>query len=109
YSLLGLVIVSLLNTSVIGAEDASPEHAVKAAKDVLSRGGRFPWYDRGKDDVRRLNMTPRENAHERDVTWADTTVKPTSQPRRWPRLNLFGDFLSWAGITLLIIFLGLIA
>ena len=90
-------------------ESASPDTAVKNAKDILTRGGRFPWYDRGKDDVRRLNMTPREAANERDVTWTDTTVKPTRQQTQWPRLNLFGDFLTWTGITVLIVLLGLIA
>src|SRR5262245_52975542 len=109
YSVLSMTLLSLVLISQTSADELSEDDAVETAKDVLSRGGRFPWYDRGKDDVRRINMVPRESSSDRDVTWTDTTTTPATTPRRLPRFSLFGGFLQWFGLTVLVSLLGLIA
>src|SRR5262245_22381052 len=86
YSVLSLIAISLISIVPTRADEPSADDAVQTAKDVLSRGGRFPWYDRGKDDVRRLNMTPRDVANERDVTWTGSTTTPVTKSSAWPRL-----------------------
>jgi Domain of unknown function (DUF4129) len=109
YSVLALILLTLLPSSTARADDPDQDDPVQSTKEVLARGGRFPWYDRSKDDVRRLNMVPRETDSERDVTWTGTTTTPTATPRALPRFNLFGGFLQWLGITVLVLLLGVIA
>ena len=109
YSALALALLSLLFQVPVRADDPAAKNPVETTKDVLARGGRFPWYDRANDDVRRLNMVPRESDSQRDVTWTGTTTAPAAAPRRMPRFSLFGGFLQWLGITVLVLLLGVIA
>ena len=109
YSVLALILLTQLLTSPARADDREQDDPVRSTKDVLARGGRFPWYDRANDDVRRLNMVPRESDSQRDVTWTGTTTTPAAAPRRMPRFSLFGGFLQWLGITVLVLLLGVIA
>src|SRR3954463_10757336 len=59
------------------ATEPAASDAVAAGKDALTRGSRFPWYDRRNDDVRRLNMVPRQTADDRGAQW---TATPTNTP-----------------------------
>src|SRR4051812_19280793 len=88
----------------------SPPDPVKAGKDALTSGSRFPWYDRRQDDVRRLNVVPRQSSDDRGTQWAAApTNAPTTATPTKPRWGLFAGFLQWAGITALVLLLGLIA
>jgi hypothetical protein len=83
---------------------------VQSAKNALSSGGRFPWYDRKQDGVRRISIVPREAPKDRGQKWANapqTTI--TSQPAQLPKLNVVSSALQWLGLSLLIILLGVIA
>src|SRR5207244_7904053 len=59
------------------SEPAKIDPAVAAGKDALSSGSRFPWYDRRQDDVRRLNVVPRQSSDDRGTQW---TAAPTNAP-----------------------------
>lgn len=90
-------------------ENEIQQEAMEAAKRALGSGGRYPWYDRAKDDVRPLNVVPRNAEGERGEQWIDDS-KPQARPvTTRPRVSLFGGVLSWIGLTALILLLGLIA
>jgi len=92
------------------ATEAPAADAIAAGKDALTRGSRFPWYDRRNDDVRRLNMVPRQTADDRGAQWTATpTNTPPPTTRNWPRLGGLATVMQWTGITVLIILLGLLA
>jgi len=92
------------------ALESEPPNPVDVGKNALSRGARFPWYDRRQDDVRRLNVVPRQTTDERGTQWAASpSTAPTTTTGVRPRFGLLAGFLQWAGITLLVLLLGLIA
>ncbi|HZN36089.1 MAG TPA: DUF4129 domain-containing protein [Pirellulaceae bacterium] len=88
---------------------SSDAQSVQDAKEILSGSGRFPWYDRGKDDVRRLHAVPRDAAdsRNRDSAWEKTPAAGGGGAR--PRFSLFGSALQWLGLTVLVVLLGVIA
>lgn len=93
------------------AEDTPPD-PVQTGKDALSSGGRYPWYDRKQDSVRRLQIVPRVPPDERGQKWNSipTQATPTkTTPVNMPKFDLLGGTLQWVGITLLIVLLGIIA
>src|ERR1041385_1557895 len=93
-AMLGLLIGLFATTAC--AESPNPDPVV-AGREALSSGGRFPWYDRRKDDVRRLNVVPRESADDRGAQWtATSTNTPAPTTRNWPRLGGLATFLQWA-------------
>jgi Domain of unknown function (DUF4129) len=96
----------LLLSSTAAAQHSTPD-PIQSARDSLARGGRFPWYDRQNDDVRKLRILPRVAEPERGDKWADDSTAPT--PPTPPDLTLFGKFLQWFGLTTLVLLLGLIA
>src|SRR5262249_43443297 len=90
------------------ADETKPlKDPVEAGKESLASGSRFPWYDRRKDDVRRLNMLPRDVPEDRGVTWTDNKA-PTPPPAWNWRLGWLGTVLEWLGIMTLIVLLGII-
>jgi hypothetical protein len=92
------------------AQSPAEHDPIAETKDALARGNRFPWYDRKNDDIRRLNVVPRQAEADRDVQWtASPTTAPTAAPRAAPKLGAVGSFLQWIGLTALILLLGLIA
>ncbi len=109
---LSVTIVSVFFTTRRCAADdsAAPDAAIKAGKDALTTGNRFPWYDRKQDDVRRLNVVPRAAEEDRGTQW---TAAPTNAPANTAttrrRLGFLAGFLQWAGITTLVLLLGLLA
>src|SRR5262245_53060354 len=96
-------------TAAPSPDDSDDEQAVQTAKEALASGGKFPWYDRANDDVRRLNMRPRQSMEECEATWTDTKTRTTRTPRAAPRVTFLGNILQWIGLTTLVILLGLIA
>src|SRR5437763_17168601 len=64
-----------------------PPDPIQAGKDALSSGGRFPWYDRRQDDVRRLNLMPRQSSDDPGTQWtaapATAPTKTTRNKHRW--------------------------
>lgn len=101
-----VLFLSLVPTLTNAAEPTPPD-PVQAAKESLASGGRFPWYDRKSDDVRRLNMVPRTTPEDRGVTWASDKTA-TSAPTWNPQLGWLGTLLEWLGITTLVVLLGVI-
>jgi hypothetical protein len=92
------------------ADEPKPPDPVEAGKEALSSGGKFPWYDGRQDDVRRLNVVPRQSADKRGDKWIDNTKNtPTSTPRTMPQVSLLGGILQWIGLTTLVLLLGVIA
>src|SRR5262245_14312419 len=75
------------------AQESPSGDPVRSAQDSLTRGSRCPWYDRRKDDVRRLNIVPRQSIEDRGDHWADTTKPKT--PFKWPRFTVLGEILQW--------------
>jgi hypothetical protein len=109
-SAVAALLAVLLFFSVVSAADSKPD-AVQSAKNALSSGNRFPWYDRQQDGVRRLSIVPRESPQDRGKKWtsAPQATTTTSTPRQSPRLNVVSNTLQWLGLTLLIVLLGAIA
>jgi len=91
------------------ADEKEAKEAVEAGQAVLSGAGRFPWYDRGKDDVRRLNAVPRgaADSKNRDSSWTKQPGTATTGSR-W-QFPGFGPLLQGVGLTVLIILLAVIA
>jgi hypothetical protein len=106
-TVLSAVMIALMIPQQLSADEPDP---VKAAKDALTSGNRFPWYDRKQDDVRRLNVVPREVAEDRGTQWtaapSTATPKAATTRRRW---GFLAGFMQWAGITTLVLLLGLLA
>jgi len=90
------------------AKAAKDAKNIDAAKEALASGGRFPWYDRSQDDVRRLNVLPRPSVEERSQGWTDNKTRP-APTARLGRVSLFGNALQWIGLTTLVVLLGVIA
>jgi hypothetical protein len=107
---LSALIFLLTSLSIASAADTNPD-PVESAKNALSSGSRFPWYDRKQDGVRRLSIVPRDVPQDRGQKWAATpqTTTTPSKPMQLPRLNLVSSTLQWLGLTLLIVLLGVIA
>src|SRR5262245_31359868 len=78
-----LVLLTWLAASLAAAErDPVERDPVESGKQALSGSGKFPWYDRRQDDVRRLNVLPRASEAERGDKWTDnsTTTATTAAP-----------------------------
>jgi hypothetical protein len=103
-----LIALALLPSPAF-AQSLSDENAVQAGKDALSGVSRFPWYDRRRDEVRRLHVVPRDAAdsENRGSKWINNSV--TTATGTTPRINMLGAALQWVGLTTLVILLGVIA
>jgi hypothetical protein len=106
-NLLLIALFLLIASTALGAEP--PADPVQSAKDALASGGKFPWYDRQHDDVRRLNIVPRPGAEDRGDTWDSTASTTATTARTNRQFGFFGTVLQWAGLTALVVLLGLIA
>jgi hypothetical protein len=104
-----VIFVGVVFALPLAADEIADQTAVESAKDALAGSGRFPWYDRTKDDVRPLRISSRESELDRDEKWAgeQTASTPTTTTRT--RSSVFGGALQWIGLTTLILLLGLIA
>jgi Domain of unknown function (DUF4129) len=104
-----LVLFVLFGTTT-SADEPTEDPAIKAGQDALASGGKFPWYDSRADDVRRLNIVPRQSADTRGDKWADdSTASAPKTTRAAPRTSLLGGVLQWVGLTALVLLLGMIA
>src|SRR4051812_17621091 len=109
HPLLITAVVLLISPTFSAAADAKPD-PVQSAKQALTSGSRFPWYDRKQDGLRRLSIQPREAPGDRGQKWASTpTTTTTTTTTRGPRFNAVSGGLQWLGLTLLIVLLGVIA
>lgn len=110
----GLLLAGLLLPSApLHAQESTEQHAVEqaveSAGEALGRSGRFPWYDRANDDVRRLNMTPRQSELDRGQKWEGEDVPARPATTSGTNVSLFGGALQWLGLTALVLLLGVIA
>lgn len=90
-------------------QDQIRQAAQNAAKQALRSGGKYPWYDRATDDVRPLNVVPRDQEQDRAGKWIDNSTPQAPSARPAARSSSFGGVLTWIGLTALILLLGLIA
>lgn len=92
------------------AADTPENDPVELGREALAGSGRFPWYDRRQDDVRRLNAVPRKPVPNRGDKWASQPASPaaTTTSPGW-NFDWFGPVLQWTGLTVLVLLLGLIA
>jgi hypothetical protein len=97
----------LIQPAIADDEPPKPD-PVEAGKEALSSSGKFPWYDRRQDDVRRLNVVPRPSAEDRGDKWINNKTR-AAKTTPTPRISYFGNFLQWIGLTALVGLLGLIA
>lgn len=100
---------SLLIKSSHAQDTAAAEQAIEAGGEALQQSGKYPWYDASKDGVKPIPLATSGDADSanRDSKW---TAQPTAAtPGRMPRISWFGGLFNWLGITLLIVFLALIA
>jgi hypothetical protein len=106
-TVLAIVFAASLSCWAADEKTVADEQAVQNAKQALSGSVRFPWYDRQGDDVRPLEITPRQPVANRGAKWA---AKPRVA-RTWPRgrWDFLGPVLQWLGITVWIVLLGLVA
>jgi hypothetical protein len=90
-------------------EPTEAEEAVATAGDALQQSGSYPWYDRATDGVRTIPLANSSDADSanRDSKW--TAAPTTATPGRMPQVSFLGGLLNWVGVTLLIVFLALIA
>lgn len=102
--------VVALSRAASAAPPLTEDNAVETGKDILAGDGRYPWYDRGKDEVRPLNVAPRDAADSknRNSKWTKTNTA-TGGGRRMPQFSFFGAALQWVGLTVLVALLVLIA
>jgi hypothetical protein len=109
-ALWGAVAITLaIGASVSMAAVESPtDNPVELGREALSGAGKFPWYDRREDDVRRINTVPRQPLADRDDKWAAQPTTPAATPAG-PRVDRFGPVLQWVGLSVLVILLGVIA
>jgi hypothetical protein len=111
FALAAITLSGLFAAAAANAQEPPRSDAVQSAKEALTSGARFPWYDRRQDDVRRLNIVPRESANNRGDKWTATNTPATPVTTAPARTNfsLFGTLLQWIGLTVLIVLLGIIA
>jgi hypothetical protein len=110
-ALLAFAVIALnVASSSLKAAESPPIDPIQSAEQALGSGGRFPWYDRKQDNVRRLHVVPRQAPRERGQKWTSTpqTIS-TRNPINLPRMSLMSGVLQWIGLTLLIVLLGIIA
>ena len=107
--ILPLLVLSLA-CSARAQDQNEGERAVELGGDALQESGGYPWYDSASDDVRPI---PLANSSEADSSnrgskWTDQNAS-TATPGVTPRISFFGGLFNWVGITLLIVFLCVIA
>jgi uncharacterized protein DUF4129 len=107
-ALAATIVLLLLTAPAIADNDKPKADPIDAGQQALASGGKFPWYDRRQDDVRRLNVVPRPSAEDRGQGWTDNKTR-TATKSRLPRISLFGNVLQWMGLTTLVVLLGVIA
>lgn len=92
------------------ADEVGDAEAVQAAKETLGGRGRYPFYDRQKDDVRQLNVAPPKDSDSanRKTKWAGKNAKAnTTGPRS--RLSILGPLLQVVGLTVLVVLIAVLA
>lgn len=97
-------------TAITRAQELSEtDQAVEQVGDALNESGHYPWYDSKTDGVRPIPLANSSDADSanRDSKW--TAQPKAATPGRLPQLSFLGWLLNWVGITLLVVFLALIA
>jgi hypothetical protein len=106
---LSFILLSFLPRLARAQELSESDQAVEQVGDALSESGHYPWYDSKTDGVRPIPLANSSDADSanRDSKW--TAQPKASTPGRMPQLSFLGWLLNWLGITLLVVFLALIA
>jgi hypothetical protein len=106
---LSLVFLSWAAVPLCAQDAAESEQAIQEAGEALQQSGKYPWYDASKDGVKPIPLASSSDAdsENRDSKW---TAQPSAAtPGRLPQISFLGGLFNWIGITLLIVFLALIA
>jgi Domain of unknown function (DUF4129) len=106
---LSFIFLSFLPPLARAQELSETDQAVEQVGDALNESGHYPWYDSKTDGVRPIPLANSSDADSanRDSKW--TAQPKASTPGRMPQLSFLGWLLNWVGITLLVVFLALIA
>ena len=100
----------LLLGSVRAQEPAEAEQAaVDVGGESLRESGTYPWYDASEDGVKAIPLASSSEADSANRNSKWTAQPSAATPGRIPRISFLGGLLNWVGITLLIVFLALIA
>jgi hypothetical protein len=92
------------------AQEASEaEQAVAAGGESLRQSGNYPWYDSSQDGVKPIPLASSSEADSANRNSKWTAQPGTGGGRPLPRISFLGGLLNWIGVTLLIVFLALIA
>jgi hypothetical protein len=110
YALRGAIALSfaLCAFGSAAAAESPTDNPVELGREALSGSGKFPWYDRREDDVRRINTVPRQPLADRGDKWASQPATPVATAAG-PRIDRLGPVLQWIGLSVLVILLGVIA
>jgi hypothetical protein len=96
-----------------GGQQLTDEQADEAVRDSLSGRTRYPFYDRAKDDTRRLNVeSPRDaDSANRQSKWAGkkAAARKNAPPPRTGLSGPLGAVLQVLGLTALVVFIGILA
>jgi hypothetical protein len=96
-----------------GGEEFTDAQAEKAVRDSLGGRTRYPFYDRAKDDTRRLNVeSPRDaDSANRQSKWAGKKAAARNTAPAGPRglSGPLGSVLQVLGLTALVVFIGILA
>jgi hypothetical protein len=96
-----------------GAELLTDEQADEAVRDSLGGRTRYPFYDRAKDDTRRLNVqSPRDaDSANRKSKWAGkkAAARKNAPPPGKGLSGPLGAVLQVLGLTALVVFIGILA
>jgi hypothetical protein len=106
---LSVIFLSLFCNRSQAQETAESEQAVQEAGEALQQSGKYPWYDASKDGVKPIPLATSSDAdsENRDSKWTAQPKAATLGPL--PQISFLGWLFNWIGITLLIVFLALIA
>ncbi len=100
----------LLAACVAQGADLPTEKAVESGREALSGKTRYPWYDREKDDVRRIEVSPPkgEELENRNSRWS-ANRKPKTATTNNQSASFLAPVLQGIGLTLLVALLVTIA
>jgi hypothetical protein len=105
------IALALVPSAIVrGQEPLSDEKAIETAKDRLSGRTRYPFYDREKDDVRRLAVEEpqADEAANRRSKWTGKNATKKNRTAMRAPAGL-GEGLQLVGLAALVAFIGIIA
>jgi len=108
-ALVCLLLLSFIPALANAQESSEADRAVEEAGESLRESGTYPWYDASQDGVKPIPLATSSEADSANRNSKWTAQPSAATPGRLPRFSFLGGLLNWLGITLLIVFLAVIA